>query len=105
MPQLLWILPIAACSVVPAWAAAYRPAAYKPARTSDGHVEFEGIWKNPNLTPLERPTKEPHAILTTAQTAELTREYFNAAGTYRMIPVDYWKIVPTKRLAARFAAA
>src|SRR3974377_2147056 len=36
--------------------AAEKPKPYHPPRLPDGHVDIEGIWKNSNLTPLERPT-------------------------------------------------
>jgi hypothetical protein len=35
--------------------AAEKPTLYHPPRLPDGYVDMEGIWKNSNLTPLERP--------------------------------------------------
>ena len=61
-------------------AAADTPTAYKPARSSDGHIELEGMWRNSNLTPLERPAKISHPILTAVEAASLTREYFDAGN-------------------------
>jgi hypothetical protein len=78
MNRFLPLIVVAACFSLSAQAES--PNIYKPPRSSDGHVEFEGIWKNSNLTPLERPEKIGHAVLTAAEAAALTREYFDAGS-------------------------
>ena len=49
--------------------AAEKPTSYHPPRLPDGHVDMEGIWKNSNLTPLERPQEFTQLTITAADAA------------------------------------
>ena len=50
------------------------PAEWVPARTSDGHPDFQGVWANNTVTPLQRPKPwEGKARLTDAEVAELQK--------------------------------
>jgi len=60
--------------------AAERPQAYHPPRLPDGHVDIEGIWKNSNLTPLERPPEFTQLAITAADAARLKAQYLAGTG-------------------------
>jgi hypothetical protein len=87
---------VAACITLAA-EAAEPPKAFRAPRSSDGHAEFEGIWKNSNLTPLERPAKVDHAILTAAEAASLTRDYFESGND---APDDPGRLLETRSFEA-----
>jgi hypothetical protein len=53
---------------------------YRAPRAADGHVDFQGIWKNSNLTPLERPQEFTQLAITAADAARLQAEYLVPAG-------------------------
>jgi len=47
---------------------------WKPARTPDGHPDFQGVWANNTVTPLQRPKQwESKTRLTDAEVAELQK--------------------------------
>jgi hypothetical protein len=60
--------------------AAEKTKAYHPPRLPDGHVDMQGVWKNSNLTPLERPKGFTQLALRAADAARLQAEYFIPAG-------------------------
>jgi hypothetical protein len=53
---------------------------YHAPRLPGGHVDMQGVWKNSNLTPLERPKSFTQLALTAADAARLQAEYFIPAG-------------------------
>jgi len=52
-----------------------KPRTYRPPRLPDGHVDMQGIWKNSNLTPLERPKEFTQLAITAADAARLKTQY------------------------------
>ena len=55
--------------------AAEKPTPYRPPRLPDGHVDMEGVWKNSNLTPLERPQEFAQLTITAADAKRLEAQY------------------------------
>jgi len=53
---------------------------YRAPRTPDGHADMEGIWKNSNLTPLERPEGFTQLAITPADAARLKAQYLAGTG-------------------------
>jgi hypothetical protein len=53
---------------------------YRAPRSADGHVDFQGTWKNSNLTPLERPQEFTRLTITAADAARLKAQYLVPAG-------------------------
>jgi hypothetical protein len=49
-------------------------------RLPDGHVDMEGIWKNSNLTPLERSTEFTQLTITAVDAAKLKAQYLEGRG-------------------------
>jgi hypothetical protein len=60
---IYWVL-LALCTTVHA----AEPKTYRAPRLPDGHADMEGIWKNSNLTPLERPPEFTQLVITAATT-------------------------------------
>ena len=60
--------------------AAEKPTSYHPPRLPDGHVDMEGIWKNSNLTPLERPQEFTQLTITAADAARVKTQYLAGTG-------------------------
>jgi hypothetical protein len=96
MNRFVGMVLVAGCITLTA-EAADPPKAFRAPRSSDGHAEFEGIWINSNLTPLERPTKVDHAILTAAEAASLTRDYFESGND---APDDPGRLLETRSFEA-----
>jgi hypothetical protein len=72
-----WAL-LAICTAAPA---AESPHTYRAPRLSDGHVDIQGMWKNSNLTPLERPPEFTQLALSVADARRLKEQYLNPAGS------------------------
>jgi hypothetical protein len=53
---------------------------YRAPRLPDGHADMEGIWKNSNLTPLERPPAFTNLVISAADAARLKSQYLLPAG-------------------------
>jgi hypothetical protein len=53
---------------------------YRAPRLPDGHVDMQGIWKNSNLTPLERPPGIAQLTITAADAARLKAQYLAGTG-------------------------
>jgi hypothetical protein len=63
---------------------AQSPKVWSPPRTPDGHVDFQGIWNNSNLTPLERPADfGTKLILTEAEAAAFEKQRNDASNMER----------------------
>ena len=60
--------------------AAEKPQTYRPPRLPDGHVDMQGIWKNSNLTPLERPPEFTQLTITAADAVGLKAKYLAGTG-------------------------
>src|ERR1700722_10176105 len=60
--------------------AAEEPRAYHPPRVPDGHVDMQGMWRNSNLTPLERPPEFTQLAITPSDANRLKEQYLNASG-------------------------
>jgi hypothetical protein len=60
--------------------AAEQRKAYRAPRSADGHADFQGIWKNSNLTPLERPEGFTQLAITAADAARLEADYLVPSG-------------------------
>jgi len=56
-------------------AAAENPRIYRPPRLPDGHADLQGMWKNSNLTPLERASGFTQLAITAADAERLRAEY------------------------------
>jgi len=57
-----------------------KPKTYHAPRLPDGHADMEGIWKNSNLTPLERPPEFSQLTITAADAARLKAQYLAGTG-------------------------
>src|SRR5450755_2707331 len=57
-----------------------KPTPYHPPRLPNGHVDMQGIWKNSNLTPLERPPEFTQLTITAADAARLKAQYLAGTG-------------------------
>jgi hypothetical protein len=53
---------------------------YRAPRLPDGHVDMQGIWKNSNLTPLERPQEFTQLTITATDAAWLKAQYLVPSG-------------------------
>jgi hypothetical protein len=71
-----WVL-LALCATAHA---AEKSTPYRVPRLPDGHVDMQGIWKNSNLTPLERPQGFTQLAITAADAARLKAEYLVPMG-------------------------
>ena len=54
---------------------------YHPPRLTDGRVDMQGMWKNSNLTPLERPPEFTQLAITPAEAKRLKEQYLNPPGS------------------------
>jgi hypothetical protein len=68
-------------------AAAENLRRYRPPRLPDGHVDMQGMWKNSNLTPLEREPGFTQLTISAAEAARLTAEYVDPPGGIK-VPDD-----------------
>lgn len=70
---------------------AYQSQAYQPQRTPDGHVDFQGVWTNRWMTPLERLPESPALVVPSADGQKLVdlilQRYL--AGDPLQAPDDY----------------
>src|SRR5881394_2249677 len=65
---------VAMAVMVAAGAAAPGAQKWTATRTADGHPDFQGVWANNTVTPLQRPKQwEGKATLTDAEVAELQK--------------------------------
>jgi len=65
---------LAAQAHPPASSASSRPRTWVLARTPDGHPDFQGVWANNTVTPLQRPKQwEGKKLLTDAEVADLQK--------------------------------
>jgi hypothetical protein len=73
---IYWVL-LALCAAAQA---AETAKTYRAPRQPDGHVDMQGIWKNSNLTPLERPPDFTALTITAADAARLKTQYLLGTG-------------------------
>jgi Spy/CpxP family protein refolding chaperone len=64
--SIYWTL-LALCATVHA----AEPKTYRAPHLPDGHADMQGIWKNSNLTPLERPQEFTQLTIAAADAARL----------------------------------
>jgi hypothetical protein len=80
-----FFVPSAICwtlvSLLPASQAAEKASAYRAPRQPDGHVDMQGMWKNSNLTPLERPPGFTQLAITAADAKQIKEQYLNPSGS------------------------
>jgi hypothetical protein len=72
---IYWVL-LTICTTVHA----AEPKTYRAPRLPDGHADMEGIWKNSNLTPLERPQEFIQLTITAADAARIKAQYLAGTG-------------------------
>jgi hypothetical protein len=72
---IYWVL-LALCTTVHA----AEPKTYRAPRLPDGHADMEGIWKNSNLTPLERPQEFTQLVITAVDAQRLKTQYLAGTG-------------------------
>jgi hypothetical protein len=60
--------------------AAEKLRTYHPPRLPDGHADMQGIWKNSNLTPLERPEGFTQLAISAADAKRLGEKYYGDSG-------------------------
>jgi hypothetical protein len=60
---------------------------YRPPRMPDGHVDMQGMWKNSNLTPLQRPEQFTKLIMTAEEAANFKAQYVDAMSGQK-VPED-----------------
>jgi len=77
LPKIIALGLLALCATAHA---AEKPKTYRPPRLPDGHVDMQGIWKNSNLTPLERPQEFTQLTITAADAARLKAQYLAGTG-------------------------
>jgi len=77
-------IPISTCLVLLTLCAtvhaAEKPNTYRAPRLPDGHVDMQGIWKNSNLTPLERPPGFTALAITASDAVTLKTRYLEGTG-------------------------
>ena len=76
IPRTIYWALLALCNTVHAAG----PKTYRAPHLPDGHAEIEGIWKNSNLTPLERPQEFSRLTITAADAARLKAQYLAGTG-------------------------
>jgi hypothetical protein len=60
--------------------AAEKPKTYRAPRLPDGHIDMQGIWKNSDLTPLERAPEFTLLAITAADAKRLEALYYLGIG-------------------------
>ena len=68
-------------SLIAANHAAEKPSAYRAPRLPDGHVDLQGMWRNSNLTPLERPADFSQLAISAADAKRLKEQYLSPSGS------------------------
>jgi hypothetical protein len=77
IPKTIYWVFLALCATAHA---EEKPESYRAPRLPDGHADIEGIWKNSNLTPLERPPGFTQLAITAADAAKLKQQYLEGTG-------------------------
>jgi hypothetical protein len=77
VPKTISLGLLALCATVHA---AHEPKTYRAPRLPDGHADMQGIWKNSNLTPLERPAGFTALTITATEAATLKTQYLEGTG-------------------------
>jgi hypothetical protein len=63
---------------------AAKEKAYQPPRLPDGHVDMQGMWKNSNLTPLQRPDQFTKPTMTAQEATTLRAQYVDGMSGQKM---------------------
>jgi hypothetical protein len=82
IPRTICLGLLALCAAAPA---AEIPKTYRPPRLPDGHVDMQGIWKNSNLTPLERPKEFTQLAITAADAKRFKEQYLAPSGVKNLV--------------------
>jgi hypothetical protein len=77
IPKAIYWFLLALCATAHA---AEKPKTYRAPRLPDGHADIEGIWKNSDLTPLERPEGITQLAITATDAAKLRAQYLVPSG-------------------------
>jgi hypothetical protein len=77
IPKTIYGVLLSLCATAQA---AEKSRTYHVPRLPDGHVDMQGLWKNSNLTPLERSQEFTQLTITAADAARLKAQYLAGTG-------------------------
>jgi hypothetical protein len=77
IPNTVYLVLLTLCAAAHA---AEKPKTYRAPRLPDGHIDMQGIWKNSDLTPLERAPEFTLLAITAADAKRLEALYYLGIG-------------------------